>query len=1086
MLEGSEELVAAQEFLHTLIETMAVPVFIKDKDSTFIGCNNAFADYAGLTVREVIGRKGNEMPWANVAGADYIDWDRRVMSSGIESLGISEPLRLSDGTIRWLEIDKYPLLGTEGQVIGLIGSFRDVTDRVEAERELQRLVGSLDQQVDEQTAELERTNETLRAEMRERERLQIEEREQREQLEVLRDIASALSTTLDLDVVLDEIVTGIQRLLFVDLIAVILAEGDDFAIRRLDVSDEYEVDERVFATRLRDWLHGDSVPGVENGATSTIPLDHCFGIARSAIASVMVVGGHKVGYLVVESRAGHLDSEFSRGRLGAVAGQAAATLSTLRLSTDEADKAAVDERERLAKDLHDTVIQAVSTISLLSDAARGMVDDEDPVAPLLDRMQAAAADSQAEMRNLLLEMRDDQLGSMSARQLVETAIAVFSARSSVEVIADLADVELDEEVSIAIYRIAQEALNNVLHHANATSVSISMTDDPVRFDVRDNGVGFEPTTPTPGHVGLKIMGERASAIGASLTITSSLGGGTDLHFELDRDRPDGEPIELRTEGGAVPADAPDEVVEPARRRRLFAPAEGRRNRPYAVVLWLCIVLLAGGGAFGFNLLRSTAADEAAAELAMVERARVLEARSSIVRPHLEELTARLYEPFDLVAERAIAGLEADRVEIVDQVRIDLEDLADSSSDAGDESRYLLSVLDRWTSEGDFGSIPERLYGQASEMQFDGTGPPAGPPDELDALAELVWADQVAQFVAHESMIARFSQLDDPPEGTEEANEYLGEALDVVLENGGWLGPDASRPLFDGYLPIDAAITIRPDDFARVNDIFAESILWQEDQWIRSLAEDPTALPTSAAGPLVVDASQVVFETRRVVDDLLEDFVERHVAEADEREAAADLYTVLALLLTVTALAAAVRLVVLAVGRGRQLSLAARTDPLTGAGNRKVLEHDTARLLSSSELEHHVIVTIDMDRFKLINDTYGHAFGDRLLRITVDGLRDFADRASVADSTVVRLGGDEFMLSLHDPSPIDLERVRTELDRLRERMVSSEDGSIVHPRFSYGVVDASGSPDLGHLMKASDLAAYEEKARRRDEVPVPVN
>lgn len=536
MLAGSEELLAAREVLHTLIESMAVPVFIKDTDSAYIGCNHAFAEHAGLTPREIIGRTDADMAWQKLSDPPCIDWDRRVLSSGIESLAIAEPYRDTDGAIRWIEMDRYPLLGAHGRVIALIGSVREVTARIEAEQELQRLVGSLDQQVDAQTAELERKNEALRDEMRERERLQAEEREQRENLEVLRDIASALSTTLDIDVVLNEIVTGVQRLLFVDLIAVVLADGDDFTLRRLDVSENYEVDGDVLADGVEGWLRGELGSGVENAATASIPLDRCFGSARSAIASVMVVGGQRVGYLIVESRARHLASDFSRARLAAIAGQAAATLSTLRLSAQEADQAALQERERLAQELHDTVIQAVSTVSMLSDAARTMVDDDDPVTPLIERMHAAAVGSQAEMRSLLLEMRNDQLEAMPLRQLIESAIAVFSARSTIEVVADLEDVDVDDATGIALYRIVQEALNNVLRHSEAASVSVSLHADPVHIRVRDDGVGFDPSVKVPGHLGLHIMGERASGVGGSLTISSSPEGGTELRIELSSER----------------------------------------------------------------------------------------------------------------------------------------------------------------------------------------------------------------------------------------------------------------------------------------------------------------------------------------------------------------------------------------------------------------------------------------------------------------------------------------------------------------------------------------------------------------------
>ncbi|MFT7598788.1 MAG: GGDEF domain-containing protein [Acidimicrobiales bacterium] len=88
------------------------------------------------------------------------------------------------------------------------------------------------------------------------------------------------------------------------------------------------------------------------------------------------------------------------------------------------------------------------------------------------------------------------------------------------------------------------------------------------------------------------------------------------------------------------------------------------------------------------------------------------------------------------------------------------------------------------------------------------------------------------------------------------------------------------------------------------------------------------------------------------------------------------------------------------------------DPLTGAGNRHLLQTRTTELLATQRLTDHAVVMIDMDRFKITNDTYGHAAGDRLLQELSHGLRRIADSALASEPTVIHLGGDEFALTLH--------------------------------------------------------------------------
>jgi diguanylate cyclase (GGDEF)-like protein len=130
--------------------------------------------------------------------------------------------------------------------------------------------------------------------------------------------------------------------------------------------------------------------------------------------------------------------------------------------------------------------------------------------------------------------------------------------------------------------------------------------------------------------------------------------------------------------------------------------------------------------------------------------------------------------------------------------------------------------------------------------------------------------------------------------------------------------------------------------------------------------------------------------------------------------------------------------------------------------------------------HHVVVAVDLDRFKLVNDTWGHAVGDQVLvdiaRLLDDVVRRWQERVPGTTGAVIRMGGDEFLLTLHTPCPIDQDAVRADLDRIRTTTIVAA-GQQVELRFSMGLAAAQGACSLLELVSKADLAAYEEKAER---------
>lgn len=156
-------------------------------------------------------------------------------------------------------------------------------------------------------------------------------------------------------------------------------------------------------------------------------------------------------------------------------------------------------------------------------------------------------------------------------------------------------------------------------------------------------------------------------------------------------------------------------------------------------------------------------------------------------------------------------------------------------------------------------------------------------------------------------------------------------------------------------------------------------------------------------------------------------------------------------------------------------LQAATDPLTGAVNRRSLEHQLNDITTSGEV--YSVVLADLDHFKRLNDTFGHDTGDRALRLFVDALRS----AVRTDDIVCRWGGEEFVLVLPGLGRADAEIV---VERCRNAVVSAVANCDV-PRFtaSFGVADSTQAPAPDRVVRLADVAMFAAKAQGRDTVVV---
>jgi signal transduction histidine kinase len=210
------------------------------------------------------------------------------------------------------------------------------------------------------------------------------------------------------------------------------------------------------------------------------------------------------------------------------------------LRQSEREKATVDERNRLARELHDSVAQSMYGVTLLAEVSSQLLASgrADQVAGHLGELKETARDSLAEMRLLIYELRPPVLEEEGLAAALQARLEAVESRAGLQTEFHLdSEPNLNPQVEEALFRIAQEALNNTLKHAHARRVVISLgqSGQTVVLEVADDGAGFDRAAARrSGGLGLHGMEERAAEIGARLEIESAAGSGTRVRVVWER------------------------------------------------------------------------------------------------------------------------------------------------------------------------------------------------------------------------------------------------------------------------------------------------------------------------------------------------------------------------------------------------------------------------------------------------------------------------------------------------------------------------------------------------------------------------
>jgi PAS domain S-box-containing protein len=258
--------------------------------------------------------------------------------------------------------------------------------------------------------------------------------------------------------------------------------------------------------------------------------------ARPAQA-VLVLRRKDGGRVPVDVRSiGVVDGDAFAGIQGATRDISAQVRLETELRRQAGELAAGEERAHLARELHDSVTQALFSMTMVTRSVELLLDrDAGGARAQLGQLRELQREALAEMRALIFELRPGNLEQDGLVRALKTHTSALQGRLGLPIVVES---DLETRLPLAaeevLYRIAQEALHNVVKHAKAKQVwvGIHAREGGIRLRIQDDGLGFDPTRVPDGHLGLAGMRARADRIGATFVCTSQPGDGTTIEVTL--------------------------------------------------------------------------------------------------------------------------------------------------------------------------------------------------------------------------------------------------------------------------------------------------------------------------------------------------------------------------------------------------------------------------------------------------------------------------------------------------------------------------------------------------------------------------
>ena len=507
----------------SIIAAMEEGVVLQDAGGNIWTCNASAERILGLSAEQMMGRTSLDPRWRAIHedGTPFPGEEHPAMQtlrSGEPCHEVVMGIHKPEGTLTWISINTQPVFHPgESRPSAVVSSFTDITER-------RRVYQLLEKRVEERTRELA----------------------------ALLEVSHKIASTLELEPLLRLILRQLKSVVEYSGAAVAMLEDDRFIV--LDYLGPKRLEEMVGQIipldKLTDYrdvaLNRECVilSDLSQEMRDSNPIQSEWRLqmqtrieyARSWMGIPLLSRGKLIGLLSLDHKAPNYFSEQDARLVLAFADQAALAIENARLYQRAQDLAALEERQRLARELHDSVSQAIYGIALGAQTARALLDRDPPkAAEPLEYILSLAEAGLAEMRALIFELRPESLELEGLAAALTNQAAAVQARHAIQVKTHLCDEpQVPMEMKEGLYRVAQEALQNVIKHAHASRIDMRLSQEKeiLTLEVQDNGRGFDPGGSYPGHLGLNSMRERISQVGGVIMIESVPGQGACIRAQI--------------------------------------------------------------------------------------------------------------------------------------------------------------------------------------------------------------------------------------------------------------------------------------------------------------------------------------------------------------------------------------------------------------------------------------------------------------------------------------------------------------------------------------------------------------------------
>jgi two-component system NarL family sensor kinase len=509
--QSRQKLRESLEQYRLLSENAMDIVYALDVSGRYSYVNAAIEQMAGYKPHEVLGRHFVEFLPEELRASRIESFERRMRGEDVGTMAEIEYLA-KDGRRVPLEL-RLATIEAEGRIVGMQGIARDVTRRRAMEAQIRRLAE--------------------------------QEHRRAEQLQEVARVGRRVTQLASLEALLPNVAGLVNEVFGYPRVAIFLTDPDSGLAHFRAWAGEYAAPlPSVFSQApeqgIIGWVaaHGEPLRcGDVRAEPRYIEVPATAG-TQSELAAPIRAAGEVIGVLDVQSCELDAFDANDEATLTILADQVGTAIQNARLFEQQHSLAVAEERNRLAREIHDTLAQGLTGITLQLEVADALLDvGPEDARPKIHKALELTRANLEEARRSVMDLRAAPLQDRTLTQALEELVSTFGVEEDVR--ADFAahgvGGRLPSALEAGLYRIAQEALNNVARHADATTVHLTLErqEDSLVLCVEDNGTGFDPTAPPPsdrrkGGFGLVGMHERARLLGGQLVVNSAPNEGTRL------------------------------------------------------------------------------------------------------------------------------------------------------------------------------------------------------------------------------------------------------------------------------------------------------------------------------------------------------------------------------------------------------------------------------------------------------------------------------------------------------------------------------------------------------------------------------